>query len=403
MKPSVPDYSEKNSPGNPTDFSLVLGGPFFRLLGRAHLSDNALMLVRRRIIVLALLAWLPLLILTVFEGHVLGGVAVPFLLDIEAHIRFLVALPLLIFAELAVHQRMHKVLQQFLERKLIPENAVARFHTAIASATRLRNSMLAEVLLITFVYGVGILIVWRQYVALDTATWYATTSADGAKLSLAGMWYGFVSLPMFQFLLCRWYFRLFIWMRLLWQVSRIPLHLIPSHPDRVGGLGFLSMAANALIMLAMAHGALVAGNLANQIFFLGTTLPEYSGEVAVIVIFVQCVVFAPLLMFAPQLVVAKWKGILEYGALYAGQVRELDTRWLRGGAPVKDPLVGISEIQTLADIDGGFQVVQSMRMAPFTWRAMLLLAIATLAPIAPLLLTMMPLEELLNNLFSILF
>ena len=208
---------------------------------------------------------------------------------------------------------------------------------------------------------------------------------------------------MFQFLLCRWYFRLFIWTRLLWQVSRIPLRLIPSHPDRVGGLGFLSMAANALIVLAIAHGALVAGNLANQIFFLGTTLPEYSAEVGVIVIFVQCIVLAPLLMFAPQLVAAKWKGILEYGALYAGQVRELDTRWLRGGAPVKDPLVGISEIQTLADIDGGFQVVQSMRMAPFTWRAVLLLAVATLAPIAPLLLTMMPLEELINKLFSILF
>jgi hypothetical protein len=403
MKPSVPDYSEGNSPGNPTDFSLVLGGPFFRLLSWAHLSDDALMLVRRRIIVLALLAWLPLLILTAFEGHVLDEVAVPFLMDMEAHIRFLVVLPLLVFAELAVHQRMHKVLQQFLERKLIPENAMVRFHNAIASASRLRNSMLAEVLLITFVYGVGILIVWRQYVALDTATWYATTSADGAKLSLAGMWYGFVSLPMFQFLLCRWYFRLFIWTRLLWQVSRIPLRLIPSHPDRVGGLGFLSMAANALIVLAFAHGALVAGNLANQIFFLGTTLPEYSAEVGVIVIFVQCIVLAPLLMFAPQLVAAKWKGILEYGALYAGQVRELDTRWLRGGAPVKDPLVGISEIQTLADIDGGFQVVQSMRMAPFTWRAVLLLAVATLAPIAPLLLTMMPLEELINKLFSILF
>jgi len=399
----MPDYSEGNSPGNPTDFSLVLGGPFFRLLSWAHLSDDALMLVRRRIIVLALLAWLPLLILTAFEGHVLGEVAVPFLMDMEAHIRFLVVLPLLVFAELAVHQRMHKVLQQFLERKLIPENAMVRFHNAIASASRLRNSMLAEVLLITFVYGVGILIIWRQYVALDTATWYATTSADGAKLSLAGMWYGFVSLPMFQFLLCRWYFRLFIWTRLLWQVSRIPLRLIASHPDRVGGLGFLSMAANALIVLAFAHGALVAGNLANQIFFLGTKLPEYSAEVGVIVIFVQCIVLAPLLMFAPQLVAAKWKGILEYGTLYAGQVRELDTRWLRGGAPVKDPLVGISEIQTLADIDGGFQVVQSMRMAPFTWRAVLLLAVATLAPIAPLLLTMMPLEELINKLFSILF
>jgi hypothetical protein len=137
---------------NPPDFSLVLGGPLFQLLRRAHLSDDALMLVRQRIIVIALLAWLPLLLLSALEGQVLGGrAAVPFLLDVEVHIRFLVALPLLIIAELVVHRRMRPLLQQFLERNLIPEDAMMRFEAAIASAFRLRNSVLAEVLLIAFV------------------------------------------------------------------------------------------------------------------------------------------------------------------------------------------------------------------------------------------------------------
>jgi hypothetical protein len=77
--------------------------------------------------------------------------------------------------------------------------------------------MLAEVLLIVVVYVVGVLIVWRNYMALDTATWYATPSVEGLKLRLSGMWYGYVSLPMFQFLLRRWYFRFFIWSRFLWH------------------------------------------------------------------------------------------------------------------------------------------------------------------------------------------
>src|SRR5438876_2618891 len=191
---------------DPRDFSLVLGGPLFQLLRRAHLSDDALMMVRQRITVIALIAWLPLLVLSALEGRLLGGsAAVPFLLDVEVHIRFLVALPLLIIAELVVHQRMRPLLRQFLERDLIPENAMPQFEAAIASAFRLRNSVLAELLLIAFVYGVGILIIWRQYLALDTATWYATPSAEGSKLSLAGIWYGYVSLPIFQFLLIRWY------------------------------------------------------------------------------------------------------------------------------------------------------------------------------------------------------
>jgi len=74
---------------------------------------------------------------------------------------------------------------------------------------------------------------------------YGLPSRSGSDLSLAGWWYGYVSLPIFQFLLVRWYFRLFIWTRFLWQVSRIDLQLIPTHPDRVGGVGFLSGAIYA--------------------------------------------------------------------------------------------------------------------------------------------------------------
>mgnify|MGYP003694419855 CR=1 FL=1 len=85
------------------------------------------------------------------------AVRVPFLVDIEVHARFLLALPLLIMAELVVHQRMRPVARQFLERGLIPERSRARFDAAVASAVRLRNSVAAEVLLIAFVYLVGIL------------------------------------------------------------------------------------------------------------------------------------------------------------------------------------------------------------------------------------------------------
>src|SRR6185369_8256376 len=120
-----------------------------------------------------------------------------FLLDVDVHVRFLVAMPLLIAAEIVVHQRMRWVVQVFLDRQLIPASSMTRFESAVTSAMRLRNSMLAEVLLIALVYGVGILIVWRHYTALAAATWYATPSAAGFQPSLAGMWYGYVSLPIF--------------------------------------------------------------------------------------------------------------------------------------------------------------------------------------------------------------
>lgn len=388
---------------NPPDFSVVQGGPLFQLLRRARLSDDALGLQRRRIIIIALLAWLPLVVLSALEGRMLGErAAVPFLLDLEVHTKLLVVVPLLIIAEIVVHRRMRPVLRQFLERHLVPENAMTRFEAAVSSAFRLRNSVLAEVLLIAFVYGVGILIVWRQYVGLQAATWYATPSAEGSTLSLAGMWYGYVSMPILQFLLCRWYFRLFIWARFLWQVSRIELSLVPTHPDRVGGLSFLSGITHAFSVLAVAHGVLLAGPLANRIFFLGAALPQFKAEVAVMVVFLLCVVLGPLPVFAPQLSQAKRTGLLEYGTLAERYVRGFETKWLRGGAPADEALVGSGDIQSLADLANSYDVVRAMRIAPITKAAVLGLAVAALVPVAPLLLTMMPLEELLKKLLSIL-
>ena len=389
---------------NAQNFSLVLGGPFFQLLRRARLSDDALMLVRQRIIFLSLFSWLPLLLLSVFEGSALGrNVAVPFLFDIEVHVRFLLAMPLMIIAELVVHKRMRHMVDMFLRRNLIPEDAMQVFDAAITSAFRLRNSVLAELLLIAFVYGVGVLIIWRQFIGLDALTWYATPMAEGSKLSLAGIWYSYVSLPIFQFLLIRWCFRLLIWARFLWQVSRIKLNLVATHPDRVGGLSFLSNSVYALAVPATAHGAMVAGQLANRIFFLDASLPQFKTEIAVAVTFWLCVVFGPLLVFSAQLSQLKRDGLREYGTLAERYVRAFDTKWLRGGAPADEPFVGSADIQSLADLGNSYEVVRTMRLAPITKDAVIYLVGAVLLPILPLMLTMMPLEELLKQLFGILF
>ena len=82
------------------DFSLVLGGPLYQFFRRSHLSGDAFELAARRIVVISLFAWLPLLLLSAVTGELWGSaVAVPFLTDVEVHVRFLVAMPLLIVAE----------------------------------------------------------------------------------------------------------------------------------------------------------------------------------------------------------------------------------------------------------------------------------------------------------------
>lgn len=386
------------------DYSLILGGPLFQILRRAHLSDGALALAKQRVVVLSLLAWLPLLVLSVVQGKAFkGSVAVPFLLDLDLHVRFLVALPLLVAAEVVVHRRMSTVVRLFRERGIIPESEMPRFNAAVESSLRLRNSVPAELLLLAFVYGFGVQVLWRNFMALNTASWYATPTAAGTSLTFAGIWYGYVSLPLFQFLLIRWYFRIFIWGRFLFRVSKLELSLMPPHPDRVGGLGFLGNISYAFAPLAAAHGALTAGAIANRIFYTGARLVEFKAEIALLLVVMLFLTFGPLLVFAPRLAEAKRRGMREYGTLAERYVREFDAKWLHGGAPPEEPLLGSADIQSLADLTNSVEVVRTMSSVPISKEAVLRLALATLAPIVPLALTMMPLEQLVKTLFGLLF
>jgi hypothetical protein len=389
--------------GLPADFSLVLGGPLYQLWRRAHLATDGLQLVRRRLVAMVVLAWVPLLLLSAAEGHAWGNsVRLPFLYDVELHVRLLVAVPLLILTELVVHERMRSVVAQFIERGLIPDSARVQFEAAIAAAVRLRNSITAEVLLIAVVYLVGVGLVWRTQVALDVSSWYGVRADGRLQPSLAGWWLGLLSLPLFQFLLLRWYFRLFIWTRFLWHVSRIDLQFVPTNPDRCGGIGFLATVIYAFTPFLLAQGAMLAGMIANQIFFAGATLPEFKVEMIGMVAVMVFAILGPLLVFSPQLEVAKRKGLREYGTLAQLYGREFDHKWLCGGA-ADEPLLGSADIQSLADLGNSVEVIKGMRFAPFTLQTVLQLAVTTLLPVTPLLLTMISMEELLDRLLKVVF
>jgi hypothetical protein len=371
---------------------------------RAHLSGDALELLRRRVIALSLFAWLPLLIFSAIGGRAWGSaVRVPFLADIEVHLRFLLALPLLIIAELVVHQRMRPVARQFIERNLIAGTSRARFEAARDTALRLRNSVVAELVLIALVYVVGVGYIWPRFGGLrDSETW-AGTLVGGRSLTAAGWWFAYVSVPIVQFALLRWYFRLFIWTRFLWNVSRCELRLVPTHPDRAGGLGFLWSIVVAFAPLLAAHGVALAGLIANRIFFHGATLPDFKFEILAIVLFLLVVVLGPLLLFTPHLAAARRVGLREYGVLAQRYVREFDDKWLRGGAPADEPLIGSADIQSLADLGNSFEIIREMGLVPFTRNAAIQLAVITVLPVAPLVLTMVSLEEILKSLLKVIF
>lgn len=181
------------------------------------------------------------------------------------------------------------------------------------------------------------------------------------------------------------------------------MSLLPTHPDRLGGLSFLSDQIHAFTVLGVAHGALLAGTLANRIFFLDAQLLQFKFEIGSVVAFILTLVLFPLLMLGSQLAQAKRKGSREYGLLAERYAREFDEKWVHGGAPSGEQLLGSGDIQSLADLGNSFSVVREMRIVPFKRDDVIRLTVATLLPVMPLALTMMSFEDLVKTLFGVLF
>jgi hypothetical protein len=114
-------------------------------------------------------------------------------------------------------------------------------------------------------------------------------------------------------------------------------------------------------------------------------------------------VLAPLLVFTPRLARTKYIGLLKYGGFAQRYVREFDQKWLRDGPTTDKPLVGSGDIQSLADLGNSFEIVKGMKPVPFGKDTLLQLAVISLAPVAPLVLTMIPLGDLLDRFLHVVF
>ena len=383
------------------DFSMVLGGPLFQLFRRAHLSGDGLELLTRRIVVITAVAWIPLLLLALADGGAFGGnLKIPFHHDIETHVRLLIALPVLILSELIVHRRISPVLRRFVERGIVVGEDLPKLSAAVNSTVRLRNSAILEVSLLIFVYTVG-LWVWRHENVVGVSSWYSSPRDKHLNLTMPGYWFAYISIPIFQFILFRWYLRLALWFRLLWKISRLNLRLTAAHPDRAGGLGFLGRASYAFGPILFAQGVVLSGLIASRVLYDGQNLISFKMEAAGLVAGMVLFVLGPLTMFTPALDKAKRTGAVEYGLLANRYVFGFEEKWIRGAPPEMTDLLGTGDIQSLADLGNSYSVIGEMRIVPFSMSDMLRLAGATAAPLVPLMLTIFSLEEVVSRLIKI--
>ncbi len=356
----------------------------------------------RRAIFLTLFTWLPLFILSAFQGVAFGSsVKVPFLFDFVVSVRFLIALPILIVAEVVIDSRTNSAVKHLIGSGLVKERDFPPFKSALQELSKWRESLLAEGVLAGIVILTSSL--HRLEISGTFSTWHMVMTSSGPTRTLAGWWFVIISIPIFQFLLLRWFWRFFIWSLFLWRISRLDLELISTHPDMAAGLGFLANAQAKYGTIVFAGSSIISASIAADIIFEGASFEQYKMMIIGYVVLVVIVFLCPLVFFTPKLMQTKRRGLLEYGILANEYTRSFDRKWIKGEAPEGEVILGSSDVQSLADLGNSFAIVKKMRTFPFDRNSIIPLAASAIIPMLPLSLFIFPLEEIVMKILGLLF
>lgn len=229
-----------------------------------------------------------------------------------------------------------------------------------------------------------------------TATWSSVAVKGGAGLSLAGLWYRFVAVPILQFFGLRWLWRLLIWTFFLADMARLKLRLVATHPDRAGGLGFLGTAHTSLGIFAFALSWILSGQAAFQIHFEAAPIESFKTLFAVYLVLMELICVGPLLIFVPLLARTRREGLRRYSILADTYNRAFEQKWVAGQAPPDEPLLGSADIQSLADLGNSFGMIREMKPVPFSRQLILQIAVLACLPGLPLVFLVMPVGDLLK-------
>jgi hypothetical protein len=385
---------------NPADnFSLTKSGIFYKLLTRLNLAGTSNRNYATRLLAICGTVWVPLLILSAFQGLAFGSkVEISFIKDFANHVRFLLVIPILVFAERSVDSRLRELSNFFFTAGILNEVDAPQYYKIKQFIIRLSEPLLADLVIILIII-VNLIIRWFN--RPHESSYWLVAPGTNQDVSWAGLWYLFISMPVFQYLCIRWIWRWILWFIYFKKISDLPLKLNPAHSDRGGGLGFLGVPPGPFLQITFALSILFSAAIADKIFFFQGRLQQYYallGGFAVIAIVLNVL---PLLVFTRQLFIQRRRGIFHYSALIQEHHREFDQKWIYKKNP--EPILGTSDPSSMIDINSSFESVMHMRIIPFDLRIMLSSLLAVILPMVILMFFEYKWYDLLKLILKMLF
>ena len=376
-------------------FSLVAGGPFYRILQRLGLVGADGLTTLRTASFLALLAWLPPALLAVAQSLTDGSyTGWGYFTDLTVPARYLIAIWAMIATERYADSRFKILGRQFRDAGLLSRDNQQRYEAILAIADRRSSAWLAEAIMLAaalFFSGSAI----RLVVSLTGSSWEGSLVGGQVELSWAGAAARYLSNPLFLFLVLRWIWWFLVWAALLFRVSRLQLHLIPTHPDRAAGLGFLAIYPSVFSGFIFAQSCVVSASILKDL-----ALEQRPNEIVWFAVAawlaVNLMIFlGPLLAFTLPLYAARERALLEYGRMATRQHVTTNRKWTGHGSDDGD-LADTSALPSTAELNTGIQAIRDMGYTPINRAAVNQIVIAAGLPLLAVVFTLVPLDNLIK-------
>lgn len=385
-----------------TDYGLCLirDDCFFRMQRRLGLVPESGLGVGRRALFWSMLAWLPLVVWSAVTGHLtLNGSDESVLMHYGVHVRGLVAIPLFILAEAMLNQMTQRLIPYFAESGLIREEDHQGFRKLLLDLKHLRDSVFPWV-----VIG-GILLARVTLPLADTEihelSWAGQGSATGGiDYGFGGWWFLYVTRSVFMVLNLAWLWRLILLGMLFFRIARLNLCLVPSHPDRLGGLGFLEQLPIAFAPVVFGLSAVIAAKWGHGVVYHHQPVMELKMLMIGYLVAILVIFLAPYLAFAGVLQAARKQALLDYGKLVGDHGRLVRRRWILGESVGEPSLLEAPEIGPVADTAAIYEAVQNMRTVPVGKISLMAVVIPAALPLLALLSVQIPIKDILLTLLK---
>ncbi len=378
--------------------SLVRGGPFWRLQRRVGLLGEDSLPTWTGAVKVAAFCWLPMAALAGLDSRNWDlEYDHSFFTDLEAYSRFLVAIVILIITDRTTDHRLHKLLVTFENTGIVARALHADFFQRIVLGDKRTSSGVAEMMMLVFSFVLTVISAY--YVAQnDLEQWTSSMAGFGGPLSPAGWWKVLVGAPLYFFLMFRWTWRLVVWTLLMKEIKDLPLQLVATHPDKAGGLGFLTIFPAMFLPLVFSLSMVFATGVLQIILVQNGQVVDLEYAVAGWLALVLIAFVGPLGLFTPKLLELRERSILEYGAIISHYNRLAEQQIFEDyaqGRPVDKETVSM-----LADIAAGVETIKALKPMPVEFFALIPLILSALLPLIAVAAVKFPMGSLLWSLFT---